>query len=194
MYTLTFRNEQLVLDWQFFLFDEFVSIWKFDKSKGKKKASNLLRFIYLLAGIDEKNPLKDEKSSKRETEAKFRAFNDSNKKFTDKELSLLAPAIDLYIKINQTPEERLLSALDNKSEDLANMLDTAVPETVTNVDNGVTSFVTNSKIITDGLSKMSKIRKNREKIIASIKNEAISNKVRGGLSLSPLIKGLIKIE
>ena len=188
-----FRKEKIVIDHKFFMFKEFVNIWNNDKGKSKLNANKMLYFIFLLCDINEDNPLLDVNAEKREVEAKFRAYKNSEKKFTKKELNLLEPAIVKYIKLNMTPEERLLYTFDEKAIQLANVLETVLPETKTNIENGVVSFVSNSKIITDALSKLSKIRVNREKIVASIKNEAISQKVRGKIKLSPLIRGLIKI-
>lgn len=176
------------------MFKEFTDIWKDDKTKGKLNANKLLYFIFLLCDINEENPVHDVAPEKREEEAKFRAYKDRNKKFIKSEQNLLEKGIKKYIKLNMTMEERLLYAFDRKATQLSNVLEQTIPETVTNEENGVVSFVSNSKIITDALSKLSKIRINREKILASIKNEAISQKVRGKIKLSPLSRGLINIE
>jgi len=186
-----FRKEEIVVDYQFFMFKEFTDIWNTKDTKLNK--NKLLRFIFLLCDLTEENPIKNVKVDKMEEEAKFTAFNDRHKVFTIKELDLLEPAIKKYVYLNTTMEERLLYAFDRKASQLSTVVENVIPETVTNVENGVVSFVSNSKIIADALSKLSKIRVNREKILASIKNEAISQKVRGSIKLSPLIRGLIKI-
>lgn len=193
-YQFEFREEKIILDFRFFLFKEFVDIWTKDKSKSKLKANKMLYFIFLLCDISKDNPLKDKAVSKRETEAKFRAYRDKNKEFVKSELDLLEPAIKLYVDVNKTMEEKLLVAFDEKATQLSDKLDTTLPETVANEENGVVSFVSNSKIITDALSKLSKIRTNREKIVAAIKKQAITQKIRGGLNLSPLVRGLLKFE
>lgn len=193
MLEFKFRKESIVLSYQFFMFDEFVSIWKDDKSKDKTKANKMLYFIYLLCDIREGNSLRDVEDYKREEEALFAAYRSRTKVFTKSELSLLEPAIKLYTDLNMTPEEWLLFSFDNKAIEISNVVESAEPETVTNDENGVVSFVSNSKIITNALSKLSKIRSNREKIVASIKDETIDQKIRGKLTLSPLVLGLIKI-
>lgn len=139
------------------------------------------------------NPLKDVDPSKREVEASFRAFGSRTPKFTKAEYELITKAVNMYVKINTTPEERVLYAFDKKAEELVKTLEEATRETSTNVDNGVVTFVSNSKIITDALAKLSLIRKTRSSIMASIKNEAMSEKVRGQIALSPLVRGLIEI-
>jgi hypothetical protein len=189
-----FRKEKIVLNAKLFMFDEFTAIWKHDKTKGKLKANSLLYFVYLLCDIGENNPLRDVDADKREIEAKFRAFLDKDKVFSDTEFGLLEPAVNLYILLNTTPEERLLVAFDQKAIQLATMLESTTPETVTNSDNGVVTFVSNSGIITGALSKLSIIRKNRASIVASIKNEAMLEKIRGQLTLSPLVRGLITLH
>jgi len=188
-----FRKEKIITDYKFFLFKEFTNIWIGDKTRTKLNANKMLYFIYLLCDIGENNPIKDVKADKREIEAKFRAYRNKDKKFTKKDIDLLEPAIELYIDLNMTPEERLLTSFDKKATQINNVLSQIIPETVTNVENGVVSFVSNSKIIADALSKLSKIRMNREKIVSSIKNEAISQKIRGQVKLSPLVRGLLKV-
>ncbi len=192
-YQFEFRDGKMVTDFRFFMFKEFVDIWTGDKSKSKLNANKMLYFIFLLCDISKDNPLKDVSVEKRETEAKFRAYRDRKKKFVKKDMDLLEPSIKLYIELNMTAEERLLVAFDRKAIQLRDKLEITLPETVPNEENGVVSFVSNSKIITDGLSKLSKIRTNREKIVAAIKKQAISQKIRGGLTLSPLVRGLLKL-
>ena len=194
MFKLNFRKERVVLDYKFFLFKEFVDIWKYDRTKTKNKANQLLYFVYLMADINEENPLRDVPASKREEESKFRAFKKRDKVFTDKEEQLLSAAIKKYTYLNTTPEERMLYTFDRKIKELVDLLESTTPETVTNVENGVVSYASNSKIIADSLSKISKIRKIREKILLAIKKEAVSQKIRGQLSLSPLVRGLIEIQ
>jgi len=189
-----FRNERIILDETFFMFQEFIDIWKSDKSEDKSKANAMLRFISLLCDIADDNPLKDVHEDKKEEEALFRAFKSRTKVFTKKEYDLIQPAILKYTKLNLRAEEVLLGVFDEKSEQIISILEKTNPETCTNVDNGVVTFVSNSKILTDTLSKLSTIRKNRESIVASIKNEAMSERVRGAMSLSPLDQGLIKIN
>ncbi len=193
-YQFEFREEKIITDFRFFLFKEFVDIWAKRKSKSKLNANRMLYFIFLLCDIGKENPIKDVNVNKREEEAKFRAYRDKEKKFERMEIDLLEPAIKLYIELNMTVEERLLTAFDEKATQLSDELEKTLPETVTNTENGVVSFVSNSKIITDALSKLSKIRTNREKIVSAIKKQAISQKIRGGLKLSPLVRGLINLE
>jgi len=176
------------------MFKEFVDIWNNDRSKSKVKANRMLAFIFYLCDITEENPLRDVAASEKESEAMFRAFHVRSKKFVKKEEHLLEQGIKLYINLNMTPEERLLHTFDDKAKELSQVLELTVPETVTNVENGVVSFASNSKIITNALSKLSKIRSNREKIVSYIRKETITSRVRGDLALSPLVRGLIQLQ
>lgn len=190
-YKFEFREEKIVTDFRFFMFKEFTDIWTKDRSKGKLKANRMLYFIFLLCDLGEDNPLKEVDGSNREVEAKFRAYRDKEKQFAKNDIDLLEPAIKVYIELNMTTEERLLESFDQKADELGKLLEETQPEQVTNEENGVVSFVSNAKIITDSLSKLSKLRTNREKVVSSIKKQAMSQKVRGGLTLSPHIRGLI---
>ena len=192
-YQFEFRDEKIVTDFRFFMFKEFTDIWNKDKSKDKLNANRMLYFIFLLCDIGKDNPLKDISSDKKEEEAKFRAYRSRDKVFSKEEIDLLEPSIKMYTELNMTAEERLLGSFDKKAEELSKLLEQTLPETVTNMENGVVSFVSNSKIIADALSKLSKIRTNREIIVSSIKKTAISQKVRGDLTLSPLVRGLLKL-
>ena len=189
-----FEREQIRTDIKFFMVDEFVSIWTSDKSAKKTKANKLLYFIFLLCDATIDNPLMNTAPSLRQKEALFKAFHDRDKKFTAKELKLLAPAIEMYMELNMSVEERVLQAFDRKAEELSEMLDKAAPETVENNDEGVTTFATNTKLIATSLTKLAAIRKHRSSILALLRNEAMTERIRGQLLLSPLVKGQLKLN
>lgn len=185
------RKERIVTDPKFFLFKAFTDIWEWDKSENKDKAHKMLRFVYLLCDITEECPLKDVPVSKREAEALFHAYKDKSYKFTKIERELVSAAIDTYIKYNESAEERLLSEFDWKAEELRNKLEETMPEAETNIINGVTSFVSNSEIITKALKELDSVKKSKIAVISAIKREALSQRVRGAAALSPNSRGLI---
>jgi hypothetical protein len=195
MYTtqFTFRKEKIVTDAVFFMFDEFVNIWKWDKSKDKKKAHKMFYFIFLLCDLTEKNPLKDTPAHKKEEEALHRVYRSREHTFTKKELELLKPAVDCYIKYNEMSEERILFSFDKKAEQLRTVLEDTDFETYENIVDGVSSFVSNSDIITSGLKELDAVKKLKASVVASIKKDAMSQKVRGQQTLSPLSKGSIEL-
>jgi hypothetical protein len=189
--SFTIRKERVITDEKFFLFKPFVDIWEWDKSEDKDKANKMLRFIYLLCDITEECPLKDVPTQKREAEALFHAYKDKDYKFTKKERELVEAGIECYIKYNETAEERLLGEFDNKAEELRAKLEETMPETVENFKNDVTTFVSNSEIITRALKELDSVKKSKIAVISAIKREALSQRVRGAAALSPNSRGLI---
>lgn len=187
------HKERIVTDAKFFLFKPFVDIWEWDKSETKDKAHKMLRFIYLLCDISEDCPLKDVPISKRESEALFHAYKDKDYQFTKKERALVEAGIKCYIKYNESAEERLLSEFDNKAEELRNKLEDTMPEALQNVNKGVTTFVSNSEIITRALKELDNVKKSKISVISAIKREAMSQRVRGSAALSPNSKGIIRM-
>lgn len=193
MIKFNFRKEKIVTSPQFYLFKEFVAIWKFDRSNEKLKANKLLYFIFLLCDISEDNPLRDVDSAKREEESLFRAYGNKKHKFTKRERELLEPAVKCYIRYNITAEERILELFDVKAKELRQVLEDTIPETCENIQSGVTSFVSNSSIITNALKELDFVKRQKIGVIAAIRKEAITNRVRGQVSLSPLSKGNIPL-
>ena len=189
--SFTIRKEKIITDEKFFLFKPFVDIWEWDKSEDKHKAHKMLHFIYLLCDITEECPLKDVLFQKRESEALFHAYKDKNYKFTKKERELVTAGINCYIKYNESAEERLLAEFDRKAEELRTELENTMPETVENLNRGVTSFTTNSDIITKALRELDSVKKSKIAVISAIKREALSQKVRGKAALSPNARGLL---
>jgi len=189
----TFEKERIVLDTKFYMVPEFVAIWTHDKSRKKDKAHKLLFFIFLLCDATIDNPLMRIPPAERETEAKFKAFHNKSKEFTDEELALVLPAVDMYVELNRSIEERVLDAFDRKAAELSQVLEHALPEAVENEEDGVVTFATNTKLIAAALTKLAAIRKHRSSILSLLRNEAMTERIRGQLTLSPLVKGQIKI-
>lgn len=190
---LEFKKEKLVPDAKFYLFKPLTDILAWDKEPGKPKGNKMLFFVFLLCDLTENNPLKEVPVSKKEEEAKFRAYSDKNKEFTDGELKYLIPAIECYIKYNTTAEERILKAFDEKSEQLRIELENTIPESVINDKGGVISFASNSSIITKGLRELDSIKKIKMNVISAVRRESMTQRVRGAISLSPLSRGSITL-
>lgn len=193
MIKFEFRKEKVVLTPQFHLFQEFIDIWKSDRKVSKPRANKIFFFIFLLCDLSEDNPLRDIPSEVKEEEALYRAYGDKKHSFTKKELLLLIPAVDCYIKYNKTAEERILEAFDSKAVELRDTLEVVKPETYENYKDGVTAFVSNSSIITKGLKELDSVKKLKINVINAIRREAMTQRVRGAAVLSPLSKGVIPI-
>ena len=187
------KRERIVTDAKFFLFKPFTDIWEWDKSEKKDKAHAMLRFIFLLCDITEECQLKDVAISKRESEALFHAYKDKNYKFTKKERALVEAGIACYIKYNESAEERLLGEFDNKAEELRTKIEDTIPEALQNSNKGVTTFVSNSDIITKALKELDNVKKSKISVISAIKREALTQRVRGAAALSPNARGLISM-
>lgn len=193
MIRFEFRKERLVTTPQFYLFNEFVELWRWDRTRVKTKANKLFFFIFLLCDLTEDNPLRDIPAESKEEEALYRVYGKKTHKFSRRERELLLPAVDCYIKYNKTPEERILDAFDSKALQLRKTLEKVEPETFENSKDGVTTFVSNSAIITKGLRELDSVKKLKMNVINSIRREAMSQRVRGQAVLSPLSKGVIPL-
>lgn len=187
------KKERVVTDPKFFLFRPFVDIWEWDTTENKDKAHKMLRFIYLLCDISEECPLKDTPAQKRESEALFHAYKDKDYKFTKKERELVEAGVSCYIKFNESAEERLLDEFDKKAEELRSKLEDTTPEALQNTNKGVTTFVSNSDIITKALKELDNVKKSKISVISAIKREALTQRVRGAAALSPNSRGLINM-
>lgn len=191
--TFEIRKERVVLKPEFYLFKEFTDILDWDKSPAKVRAHKMLRFIYLLCDITEDCPLKDVAATKRESDALFYAYNSRDYAFTRKELELVNAGIACYKKYSENAEERLLNEFDEKTASLRVALEKTMPETVKNSLNGVVTFTSNSDIITKALKELDSVKRMKGTVIAAIKKDAMTQRVRGQVVLSPLSKGLVDL-
>lgn len=190
---MKFRKERVITDEIFFLFKPLTDVMDWDKSNNKAKANQMLFFVFLLCDLTEENPLKETPVEKKEEEALFRAYKKRDKTFTKNELSVLEPAVECYVKYNTTPEERILKAFDDKSEEMREILEDTIPETSVNEKDGVVGFTSNSGILTKGLKELESIKKVKMSVIAAVRREAMSQAIRGKQVLSPLSKGTIEL-
>ena len=165
MIRFEFRKERIVITPQFFLFEEFVAIWKSDRKPDKPRANKLLFFIFLLCDLTEDNPLRDVPSEVKEEEALYRAYGNKKHNFSKRDVELLIPAVVCYIKYNKTSEERILEAFDKKAIELRDALEVVKPENYENYKDGVTTFVSNSSIITKGLKDLDIVKKLKMNVI-----------------------------
>ncbi len=188
-----FIKEKIQLTAAIMLFDEFTDILNWDKSTAKLKANKLFSFVFYMCDLTEDNPCASRKAEDIETEAKFLAFHNKQYEFSKKEFTLVQKAMHRYTRCNTTAEERIIEAFDIASEKLLDKLNTTSPKVVKNEKDGTISYATNVPIITTGLTQLDDIKKRKLAIIASIKNQAVSNRVRGKITLSPLSKGIISL-
>ncbi len=194
MLKFEFRKEKLIHSPEIFLFKEFTDIMKWDRSSSQLKSNRMFLYIYYMCDLSEDNPVRESAEGKKHEDAIFRAFGGKSRiKLTRVDKDRLIAGMRCYIRYNETAEERLLKTFDSKAAELRKELDNVKPETHSNFFDGVVSFVSNSKIVSDGLAGLSGIKNKREIIVAAIRREALSTRIRGKMKLSPLSKGDITL-
>lgn len=188
-----FRNQRLVLEPVVYMFEEFTDILSWDRSEDKDKAHAIFYFIFLMCDLSEENVLRDEDPKLKQGKAMKYAFGSKKNKFTKREYELVAAGLECYIKYNNSAEERVLFTFDKKTEELLSELDEAVPETIKFFTKKGERFATNAKIINDGMKEVANLKNLKTAVIAAIKREAMSNRVRGAVTLTPLSKGNVML-
>jgi seryl-tRNA synthetase len=166
MFRLDFKNDEVILTPEFKLAKEFDNILK---KVPKKRANQILLYIFLMCDRSDQNLLRDVEAVFKEEQCLSRAFNSASTKFSEDEQALIADAMTAYRIFNDTPEDRLLRSIDLKMEQLSTMLNSTTPEIQRNVskDNSV-SFSSNLKIITDAIKEISNLMATKEKVTANI--------------------------
>ncbi len=162
------RNE-LDIDWQIITFEPFLNIIKLDKKDRKKKrAKQLLLYIYLREDISNSNTIGKMEYESRIAEAERVCFDKKKggMKLTKKERELVAEAIKTYVKYSATPKERMLSSISAKLD----MLNQRMEEL--NIDDK--EFEKKLKGISDNINQLLKQEKT---LMDNIKGN-VSGKVR----------------
>lgn len=189
-----FRGDELIYTEYIKLFNEFNILYNHNSRKEEQEINKAFRYISYMCDIDSSNPFADEKKNRKHAEVMFRLFNDREAKFTWRLEAKLTDALNLYVKLNSEPEEFLLQVLEEKKTEIKQLLEESEPEVVSYIDrDGATKYDTNITLLTQALQAIVDVDTRRKTIIASIKNEAMSNKVRGQVFISPLASGSLKI-
>lgn len=189
-----FRKDELVYTELIKLFPEFNNLYKHNSRKDPNEINKAFKYIFFMADISSDNPFASEKKSRKQSEILFRLFADRNYKFLWRLEEKISLALDLYIKINSASEEALLKVLEEKKVQIKQLIDDSEPEIVEFTDaSGVIKYESNIALLTQVLQAIVDIDARRKTIISAIKNEAINNKVRGQVYLSPLATGALKI-
>jgi hypothetical protein len=193
MLKFKFRKEKLILTPQIMLFKEFSTIFEHDKTADQTKANNMMKYVFYMCDLSEDNPHRDAGERKHDDSMKAAFGSRSKIALTKVDKERMEKAMQCYIKYNETAEERLLKTFDETAYALRAELDDTIPETVENEKDGVITFVSNSQLISLGLSELNDIKTKRELIVAAVRREAMSTKIRGQAKLSPLSKGEIEL-
>jgi len=166
----------LEIDYKVIMFEPFKVIVKLDKSRNKKRARQLLTYIYLREDISINNPFSKLSYKERIASAERIIFTGANPKFTKKEQELVLLAIDTYVKYSATPEERLLSTIDEKIEENNKVL--------MDLKIGDKNY---SKITKDTQSNLSGFFKQKKEIMDNLKHN--NGKVRADQKTSLIESG-----
>jgi len=154
---------------------------------------NLLKYVYLTCDITEENPLRSSKGEDREK----RALEMSIKQLPSRKdvKDLLVKAKDCYTEYNKTSADRFLSTIDDKLDEIRDVLENTKVEVEKGTDkNGNTVWNTNASIITTMMEKVDSIQAKRESIEKRSIKESAKTRSKGNQERSTFSKGLIKVN
>lgn len=176
-------NKDLVVTPSSLLVPEFMAL--------HKKDINLLKYVYLVCDITEENPLRSSKGEDRERRALEMSIKELPKDAATK--SLVQKAKDLYTELNKTSADRFLSTIDDKLDEIRDVLESTKVEVEKGLDkNGNTVWNTNASIITTMMEKVDSIQAKRESIEKRSIKESSKLKAKGNHERSALMRGEIK--
>lgn len=154
---------KLEIDEHVLLFDEFKSIVKADKHRKKKRAKQILTYLYLREDLGAMNPLSSMKYEDRKKRAEYIIFGEGGCKFNKKEQAMFDEALPIYVEMSSTPEERILF---NLNED---------------IDQQNKMMSMNKKVLRDGLAKLDD-SSNDYMLKVSVLNKEYSDVLKGILA------------
>ena len=99
------QKDELIISYQIKVFDEFTDI--LDQVKPRKKANQLLHYIYLFCDRSGKNALRDLDTAVKEEQCRWRAFKKKDVVFSEKEQQLVDAAISVYKTHNENSKDRI---------------------------------------------------------------------------------------
>lgn len=175
------------------LIDEFVDILKWDKTSDLKNASGLFRYVHYMCDMSSSNTYRDLPTGVKETTIMKAVYGVSKTKFTKKESELVDACLHAYFLLSDIPEERVLSTFDEKAEEVRQVLEETMPETVENDVSGIVMYASNTDIITKGLKELNKTKAAKIAIMQYVRQDNDKDKVRGKAELSPLAQGRIAL-
>ena len=182
MIAFDIEHGNLTVNAETLLISAFSDIWEFDKSRRKEKAIKMLKFVFYIADITQKNPFNDSHHDQKEELAKRDAFRDAKYKFTKKEDDLIKTAIAWYEELNFNPLSRMLDQINKDIDSITYQLS----QTTITTDN------MSSRIKLMG--EINKMVESKEKLEDAVKRSLAKAKVRGDMSSSPAEKGLLKLN
>jgi len=154
---------------------------------------DLLKYVYLTCDISEENPLRSSKGEDREKRALEMSIKELPKDLAIR--VLLVNAKERYTEYNKTSADRFLSTIDDKLDEIRDVLENTKVEIKEGTDkNGNTVWNTNASIITTMMEKVDSIQAKRESIEKRSIKESAKAKSKGNQERSAFTKGSIKMS
>jgi hypothetical protein len=193
---LNFKNDKLIIDVNFLQLEEFTLIKEY-YGKDKTKLDKMFLYMFYMYSLSEENDFRDLDSRVKGEQAVYRIWKtrEAIPPFNKKEAKLFENAVDAYVLFSSTEEERMVSEIDRKIEQIRETVKNTKPRIVeqTNDKTGEIKFVTNMEILNKAINSIPTILETKEKLISSMKKQSFNTRNRGGRSQTSFReKGLLK--
>ena len=191
---LNFKEDRLIIDVNFISLDEFMVI-KEHYGTNKQKLDRMFLYMFYMYSLDESNIFRDLDNRLKKEQAIYRIWKKREKEppFNSKELTLFDEAVDAYILFSSTEEERMISEIDRKIEQIRKTVKETKPRIIEQVNDktGEVKFATNMEILNKAINSIPVILETKEKLISSMKKQSFSTRNRGGKQTSFREKGVL---
>lgn len=158
----------------------FNDIWRSDKAPNKVNALKLLRYVFFMADMRDKNPHKDLAFYLREEYAKKDVFGDSAHKFSRKEQAMVEAGVQWYFTLNKDCIDRISIAINRQVDQLTFLLENSEEVTLKNYQERL-SFV----------KEIKNVLITKEQTDAYVEKAKKKAKTKGNKERSPIEMGLI---
>lgn len=170
----------LMVDAKTLTVDAFYQLYKSDKAPNKLNAVKLLKYVFFMGDITEKNPHRDIAYHLREDFAKKDVFGDAKFKFSKKEEDMVNNAIKWYYTLNRDSVDRLAIAVNRQVDQITNMLETSEDLTLTNYKDRIDLMKDIKNILISKTQTDEFVEKSKKKA-----------KTKGNAARSPMEMGLV---
>jgi hypothetical protein len=190
MLKFTIQNQQVVLDPNILLFEEFINILEYAK-KDKDLGNRMLLYVYYCCDLTSDNPMRDLDYREKPGQAMSRAFQNKKKDFPPAEKKLITAAMEAYNYFNETAGERSMMVLDQKIDEIRTVLEETTPVIIQNFNeaSGVTTFASNDKILASFAKQIQDLMVMKIAIAEASKKLENTGRVRGDKKSSILERG-----
>ncbi|UJP64009.1 hypothetical protein [Mongoliitalea daihaiensis] len=171
---------ELMVDAKTLTVEAFYQLYKSDKAPNKLNAIKLLKYVFFMGDITEKNPHRDIAYHLRESYAKKDVFGDANHKFSKKEQEMIENAIQWYYTLNRDCVDRLALAVNKQVDQITKLLEDSEEITVKNYRDRVELLKDIKNILISKTQTDDFVEKTKKKA-----------KTKGNAARSPMEMGLI---